>query len=333
MRSFTFTSTQPVSVVALRGFTNERQEFLITTLPVIALDSTTSAPLSFPHFADGGGWKTDVILVNPTDSILTGSVQFFSQGETGTPGAAATLVVNGASGSSFSYSIPARSSFKLQTSNPDGGTRAGSVQVSPGAGTRAPSGLVVFSFRSGGVVVSEAGVQAPGAASALRLYAEAAGDFSASAPGSIQTGFAISNGSSSNVTVNFELSTLDGVSTGQTGSATIPANGQAAMFLNQIQGFVLQTPFKGILRISGANVSVVGLRARYNESGNFLITTTPPIDESAVPNVSQFVFPHFVDGGGYTTQFILFSASPSQTPNGVLRFYSQSGQGLNVQTR
>src|SRR5439155_3812684 len=49
VRSFTFTSTLPISAVALRGFTNERSEFLITTLPIVALDSTGTSPLTFPH--------------------------------------------------------------------------------------------------------------------------------------------------------------------------------------------------------------------------------------------------------------------------------------------
>ncbi len=280
------------------------------------------------------GWKTDVILMNPTDSTLTGMVQFFGQGDASNPGAATTLVVNGTSASSFAYSIPARGAFKLQTSNPDGATRAGSVRVAPNGGTRAPSGLVVFSFRNGGTVVSEAGVQALGTASAFRLYAEASGDFDAGAAGSIQTGVAISNASNSSVTVNFELTNLDGVSTGRSGSTTIPGNGQVAMFLNQIRGFSgLQTPFKGILRITGASVSVVGLRARYNEAGNFLITTTPPVDDSATPGSAQVVFPHFVDGGGYVTQFILFGAAPNQSLGGALRFYGQNGQGLNLQLR
>jgi hypothetical protein len=33
-RSFTFSSSLPVGVIALRGYTNERSEFLMTTLPV-----------------------------------------------------------------------------------------------------------------------------------------------------------------------------------------------------------------------------------------------------------------------------------------------------------
>src|SRR5207244_8303566 len=57
--AFTFTSTIPVAVTALRGVLNERSEFLLTTLPVVDLNATAPpGPLVFPHFADGGGWAS-----------------------------------------------------------------------------------------------------------------------------------------------------------------------------------------------------------------------------------------------------------------------------------
>src|SRR5213078_1273553 len=63
--SFTFTASVPVSVIALRGLTNERSEFLITTLPVADLSAAASSEtILFPHFADGGGWTTQILLVN-----------------------------------------------------------------------------------------------------------------------------------------------------------------------------------------------------------------------------------------------------------------------------
>src|SRR4029079_19061227 len=82
-RTFTFSSSVPIGVTALRGFTNERSEFLITTLPVGSLTSTDS-PLVFAHYADGGGWKTQIVLINPTDGILTGTADFFADAEVGT---------------------------------------------------------------------------------------------------------------------------------------------------------------------------------------------------------------------------------------------------------
>jgi hypothetical protein len=76
--TFTFTSSVPVSIIALRGFMNERSEFLMTTLPVAAVTANSDDSLIMPHFADGSGWTTQVILINPTDQILSGTVQFRS---------------------------------------------------------------------------------------------------------------------------------------------------------------------------------------------------------------------------------------------------------------
>lgn len=332
VRTFTINSNVPVSIVALRGFTNERSEFLLTTLPVTPVNASVAAPLIFPHFADGGGWKTQVILVNQSDDALSGSVQFFGQGSSTAAGQAPSITINGTVGTSFSYSIPARSSFKLVTAGTDAAVRVGSVRVASAAGSRTPSGLAVFSFRSGGVTVAEAGVPALAAGSAFRLYAEASGN--AGQIGSIQTGFAIANSASSTVTVNFELTTLDGASTGLTGSASVPGNGQVAMFLNQVEGLRnLQTPFRGLLRISGSGISVVGLRGRYNQRGDFLITTTSPVDEAAAASRAEFGFAHLVDGSGYTTQFILFSGAAGLPSSGTVRFFTQAGQPLPLTLR
>ena len=112
---------------------------------------------------------------------------------------------------------------------------------------------------------------------------------------------------------------------------TLPANGQAAKFLGEILPQVAQ-PVKGILRIttSGTSAAVAGLRARYNERGDFLITTTAPAAESASPTPSELVFPEIVDGGGYTTQFILFNESTSGSMNGDVRFIRQDGNSLGL---
>ena len=78
--TFTFDATLPVGALALRGDLNERSEFLMTTLPVAQPASSVSPPVAIPQFADGGGWTTSVLLVNPTDTPIAGSVEFFSSG-------------------------------------------------------------------------------------------------------------------------------------------------------------------------------------------------------------------------------------------------------------
>jgi hypothetical protein len=328
--AFTFSSSVPVSVVALRGFTNERSEFLITTLPVADLNASLSTnTLVFPHFADGGGWTTQIVLVNLSDSLMTGFLQFLDPS-----GSNATVSVNGQVGSNFSYSIPAHSSQKLQTGG-IGSPATGSVRVVPGTNNAAPSGMAIFSFKNAGVTVSEAGVPAVPQASAFRLYAEASGDFAHSAIGSIQTGIAVTNMSSNAATVTFELFTLDGSSTGLTGTMPVPAAGQAAAFLNQIPGFdSMQTPFQGLLRVSSTTtISLVGLRGRYNEGTDFLITTIPSVNEAAPASTMPLYLPHLADGGGYTTQFILFNGQAGQSSSGSLQLFTQSGTALNLTFR
>ena len=157
----------------------------------------------------------------------------------------------------------------------------------------------------------------------VRLYAEFSG--TPGQIGSIQTGVAIANPGTGTASVVFELNTLSGASTGLTGSLSIPAGGQTGVFLSQIPGFgTLTTPFQGVLRVStpsSQGISVIGIRGRYNERGDFLITTTQPNDESRAPVGPQF-FPHFADGGGYTTQFILFNGGADQASSGSLRFFA-----------
>ena len=327
--TFTFTSNVPVGVIALRGFTNERGEFLITTLPVTDLSQPASSTTTFlPHFADGGGWTTQIVLVNPSDNTLTGRIEFFGQGTPSFAALPVTLIANGESASSFDYTIPRQSSFKLVTAGVPSLTSAGSVRVVPTQGV-APSSLVIFSFKPAGITVSEAGV--PGVrGNAFRMYVEITGI--AATAGAIQTGFAIANTASTLTNVTLDLTSLDGASVAAPITLFVPGNGQISKFVHELFPTVT-LPFKGVLRISGggsSGISSVGLRTRYNERSDFLITTTVPTDETIVPTNAEQVFPHFVNGGGYTTQFILFNGSINQTSSGKLQFFKQDGGAFNL---
>jgi hypothetical protein len=102
--------------------------------------------------------------------------------------------------------------------------------------------------------------------------------------------------------------------------------------LNQIPGIQsLLTPFRGMLELTSfVPITVIGLRARYNERNDLLMTTIPPADESVPPPASGPVFPEFADGGGFITQFVLFSAQPGETPSGSLQLVSPAGKAVNL---
>jgi len=326
--AMTFTASDPVGVIALRGYTNERSEFLITTLPVAALGGSGNAPVYMPHFADGGGWTTQVVLVNPSEQPQSGTVQFFSQGSGKTAGSPLTLAVDGQVLDTFPYSIPARSSVRLKTSGAGSTIRVGSVRIAPAPGNLSPSGLAIFSFRNGGVTVSEAGVPVLRPSSAFRMYEFECGDFI----GQIQTGVAVTNPSGIPTIVNFDVTNQSGTTIGPRATVTIPAGGQIAKFIKELIPS-LPHPFHGVVRIStpsAGGITVVGLRGDYNSRGDFLITTAMPTDETAPVTSSELIFPHLVDSGGYMTSFVLYSGASGQSSSGVLRFFTQSGQGMTV---
>ena len=324
----TLSASLPVSTIALRGLVNERSEFLFTTLPVVRLSATGSETTIVPHFVDGGGWSTRIVLVNPTDSAISGTVEFIDPGSGSTAGQPIELELDGQPGQSFSYTISARSARRFQTAGEQPTARVGSVRIVPTAGAANPSALAIFSFRAGGITSTEASISATPAGTTFRVYAEVAGE--SGQVGSIQSGVAIANPSALAVAVAFELFDLAGVSIGLSGNLSVPPQGQKALFLDQIPGFeTLASPFQGVLQISSATSAIhaAGIRSRYNERGDFLITTTPPVNELDTAVDSELIFPHVVDGGGYSTQLILWNrVGAESTSAGVLRFFTQTGQ-------
>lgn len=331
--TFTFNASAPVGVVSLRTVVNERGEFLVFTQTVTPLpDTFSTSTLLMGHFADGGGWTTEVVLVNTSDAAISGTVQFVNEGTPTVAGVPITINVNGQVASSFTYSIRPRSSAKLDTMGSAGAAiQVGSILITPGSGSVAPSASAVFSLSENGVTVARASVltQVPGVA--FRTYAEV--NSAAAIPGAIQSAIAISNNSTTSATVNFELTGLDGFNTGLTASVVVPASGHVSKFVHELFP-TLSLPFRGILRVSSANsIVVVSLRVRYNERGDLLMTTTPVTNEASPSASAPLIFPQIADQGGYSTEFILFSGAFGQRTTGTLEFFGQNGQplSLNVQ--
>jgi hypothetical protein len=322
--TFTFTSSDPIATIALRTFVNERNEALITTVPVSPLGNPFGgAELLFPHFADGGGWATKVVLINPGDTTLTGSVQFYGQGSKTGSAQPTRVSINGVTNSSFSYAVPPHSAFPMVTQQArNNATDIGSVRISPRTGGY-PSGLAIFSQKNNGTTVSVASVPASPASRAFRLYMESAGTFGR--VGSMQTGVTIANPSNSRVTAQLNVIRLDGTSTNFSTSVDIPGGGQIAKFGNELFQS-LPSQFRGVLRITAPSpVAVIGLRGRYNERGDLLLTSTPPYDESTTPS-AEVEFPHFISGNGFSTQLVLLSTGPIQT--GSMYVLAQDGTTL-----
>jgi hypothetical protein len=283
-----------ISAVTIHGLTNARSEFLLTTLPIVALGETSSGGVVIPHFADGGGWTTQIRLINPGDAIVTGTAEFMD------PLGQRIRIAP--------FSAAPRSFARIDTSGLSAGIQTGSVRISAGLGA-----ISIFSFQAGGTTVTQAAVQAAPSGTAFQSYVETSG--------SLRSGLAIANPSSSAITVSLDL-------LGATARLNIPANGQRSFFLKELPEFAnLATSFQGVVRITGPTaVAVTGLRGRTNERGEFLISAMPPADESAVPASTELLFPQLADGGGYDTELVLFGRSTS----GTIYFFTEMGQPLNL---
>ena len=334
--TFTFSSSLPVSAMALRGFTNERSEFLMSTLPVARVSHWKDV-LTIPQFVDSGGWRTSVVLVNTTDVTIAGELRPFASNGDPLP-----LKLNGVTDSVFSYSIPPRSSRTFRGAGTQLDVRVGSIRISTSAADSRPSAFARLEYTSQGIRISETSIPAIGSEpinrnSAWTMFVESFGDFGASAPGSIQSGIAIANlrDVSTSDSFRFELSNSDGTSLGHTDFFSIRPFGQMAMFLGEIPGLPpIPDSFQGTLRVfaggsrfSPTRIAVTGLRGRYNERGDFVFTTTTPINEPSRQTSSELLFPHLAVGRGYQMQFVLFSDRNSA---GMVHFFDRDGAPLSL---
>jgi len=319
--TFSFSAPEPVSIIALRGNTNSRGDFLVTTIPVTDTSAPTSTSAGYiAHFAVNNGWTTELQMICISPNPCTGTVSMRDA-----TGAAAIVRADTLVASSFPYSLGPYQSQKVLLSGTGNQVSGGTIQIAPSNGSVTPGATAVFSYSHNGITVSEAGVTTP-VGTQFRTYVEYSGIPGTS--GSIQAGVAIANTAASSTSVTLTLNGLDGSTTGLTATVTIPANGQLAKFINEMFPS-LTAPFKGILTVTsnGGPIAVIGLRGHYNERDDFLITTVQAVDQNAPIPTSQVTFPHIVDSGGYTTQFILFG-SQGQATKGNLRLFTTGGQPL-----
>jgi hypothetical protein len=184
--------------------------------------------------------------------------------------------------------------------------------------------LSAFSYAANGITLTQAGVPS-NSANTFRLYVEATPGRPAATVGSYSSGFAIANSTPAGITVNLELtSAADG--SVRTTTVPVPASGVTPGYIEELFPS-LPLPFQGVLRINSpaALISVVGLRIRYNERNDFLLTTTPATNEAANPPNAEVDFPQIVNGAGWTTQFNLFSGTLNQVTSGILQFANIDG--------
>jgi hypothetical protein len=310
------TSSQPVSVLALRVTVNQRGDVLLTSTPVADLSKAlTTTAVYFPQLVDGGGYVTTVILVNTSGATESGTIAIFDNA-----GAPLSVRSNGTTASTFNYSIPASGAFVFQTDGSPTSARPGWVKVTPSSGS-APVGSGIFSYSPGGMLVTESGVPSAVPTTKARVYVDKSKGH--------DTGLALANPGAA-TTVTLRTFQTDGSTVAGSGPATVnlAVNAHEAKFVGElISG--LPSGFVGVAEFTSTTpIVALTLRSLTNARNDFLLTTFPIADANQTAP-TPIVFPHIAMGGGYVTEFIVISATGSGAVE--IRFYGDDGAQIGVQ--
>ena len=159
--ALTIRSTVPVTVAALRSSVNARSEFVAASLPVVDLSAPARDSAVLPLVTDGGGWVSQIVLINPTDQVMTGSILFPAE----TPSPAIP-------GRGIPYLIPARSARTVQRAGAADAPQTSWASVTPTQAQAAPAAFAIVSLRPESASGTNTTFAAGTPGTAFRIYVE-----------------------------------------------------------------------------------------------------------------------------------------------------------------
>ncbi len=318
--TLTLESNDPSSrfaAVTLRENLNGRGEPIYATLPVARLEATSS-PVSidpilvFPQIGVGAGLSTRIILINPSDTPISGWIDIFQEGDPVGPSQSAEPAMQ------FTFDLDADSVFGIDVVNM-GGILRGYAVLHLLEGSTLPAGVAIYQIQSTAEGLTEAGVPAMVPTRRVRMMVD---DLAAS------TGIAVAPLSKAAIPVQFDLKGLDGTLIGSTEELIGPLNG--ARYANEIFPD-LPPGFVGILEASSEETfAAVALKSSTNSRGDFVLTTLPVTDLSNAPDIDLLVIPQIGLGPGLTTRLIAVAADGSGSTRGSVHFMYPGGTPMTV---
>ncbi len=248
-----FTGTIQVSAVGATvfgttlRFTGNLSVF--ASIPVITAGSGSEiSDLYFPQIADGGGYRTTLTLVNPTDSAISATLETF-QGN-GTP---LIMTLNGTAAASRPLTIPAKGVALLESANL-GGVVAGWARVRGATGRL--GGSIVYGYLSNGSLVSEAGIDPARKTAGFSLSVDTRNGY--------LSGVAIANPDDS-LSRTYRLSLYDaqGVQVGTMKTLILGPHQHTAQMVEQLFSLSSLKDFTGIMTVHAEEGTVIGTTLRF----------------------------------------------------------------------
>ncbi len=260
--SIEFNSDQNVAAVALR-YDNWSipSASVFSTIPVLVDEAATT--LYFPQVADGGGYRSNIILVNPGTTDTSVMLDFFDK-----DGKPLALSIEGSQRTSYSVPVVrAKGAFRLVTDGAFSTPNVGWVKVTA---QQPIGGSAIFQTVAGTLISSEAGVASSPLASHFTAYV--------SSLENAQSGLAICNPNNGPVTVTLKLRDTMGNLVETRQLSLTPGGHVASFFSGQGQWFPAGfEEFEGTLEVvaDGGPVSAVGVR--YDNANSTVFATIPVI--------------------------------------------------------
>jgi len=299
---------------------NGRHEELYYALPVADLNAPPLAgsDLAFSEIVDGGGMRTEFLLMNPSDTLPSvGTISIFDSN-----GAPLELDFGSLLGpqSSIDFTLSPGGAAKFATLG-SGLPTIGHATISVPSGPL-PIGSAVFLFWNNSQLVSQVGIPSSPQTTSSRLYVE-----TASSPRYRNTGIALANTSFVQANVLLKLTGLDG--SVHTSNLTIGPNSQVTRFVTELFPDSVPADFSGLLDVSSdMSLALSTLRMTINERNEVIFSTLPVADLANPPHGEQYL-PQFLSGGGFDTTVILINSS-NQGGSVYLTILDDRGKALDA---
>ena len=320
---FDRTATGSVAVLSDEGFVltairttrNDRGEDLLTVAPVVYdTGKENTSDFTIPRVEIGGGYTTQIVLLNPSEQAAKGVIKFLSV--TGEP-----LLVDGTT-SEIPYVVAPNGAFVWESPTGEPVTETGFAVVS--ATTQAPASYTTVRLKKRGVLISESTM---GGGSAGEAWFPIDTYPSVVRHGRTDFRVTLTNGGTEPADIRLIMYSPEGQSLSRLYQILPP--GRQIEF-SQVD-LADRGKFKGSLRIvSDVPISITAHQVTTNVRNEPIVARLPSMH--APVKTGRLIFPRFLDGPTIATQF--FILRKGDTPaKGMIEFFDWKGTALPVVLR
>lgn len=306
--------------VALRQRRNARGETIFSTLPVADLSAQDAAEqIVFPLVTAGGGFSTQLVLVNRTDRRITGLIELKAP-----DGSALEMESSYGATPQLAYEIEPNGIYHAGFGSRSG-AKTGYAVVRPAKGDAIPWGSVIFQSVAGESVVSEAGAEAKKVTRASRIFVDNASGRSA---------LAIVNPNEQATKVTFQLSDGNGAFD-RSGKRDLPAGTHLSMFVDDLFSD-LPKGFVGFVDLTAPlPLAAVAVKMTANPGADPVLAVLPSLDlaDPRALDRRPVVLPEIEFGsnaGRLSTQLISLDANDPRVLGETAGLYKAPGSRPGV---